>query len=178
MSLSADMSRIAEELHASYNSRISAVDALQAATSQQIAELHTQHQAMASAQRQQLQQSAEARRQAVTTLLHDLQVERAALSADQQRRLEAYTSNLRQTTNQRLAEQAAAHKAMSASQRQRLDAYTRDLQQRTDDSLARAHAVRQAIHNDHAAAHKAWQQFNDEMRRQRADHSRHATPHQ
>lgn len=170
MSLTQDMSRLADELRTTYDGRIASIDALHAATDKQLAELHAQHSTMAASQRQQLQKFAETLRRDVAHQLTDLKVERAALSADQRRTLEAYTSDLRKTTNQFLAEQAAARKAMRIRQGEQLDHYTTDLRQVTKECLAQATAARQAIHSDHAAAHETWRRFNGEMRQRRASH--------
>lgn len=178
MSLSEDMSHLAEALRTSYDSRLAAMEALQAETTKQLADLHAQHLAMATSQRQQLNQSAETLRRDVATMLHTLEVERATLAADQSRRLAAFTSELRTATDTQLAEQTAARKAMGASQRQQLDAYSLDLRQRTNAHLTRANEARQVIYNDHAAARQAWRRFNSEMQQRRAGHGKPSTPHQ
>jgi hypothetical protein len=178
MSLFEDMSHLAEELRQSYDSRIAAVNALNTATTRQLADLHTQHSALAERQRLQLADSAEMLRRDVAAMLHDMQVERATLAADQHRRLEAYATELRKTTDHQLAELAAARKAMGASQHQALAAFHLELQQRTNAALSNANADRQAIHNDHAAARQAWRRFNGEMQLRRSGHSQPAEPHQ
>jgi hypothetical protein len=177
MSLFEDMSHLAEELRQSYDDRVAAVNALNAATTRQLADIHAQHQAMAESQRQMLAQSAETLRRDVSTMLHDMQVERETLAADQHRRLEAYANELRKTTDHQLAELAAARKAMGASQHQSLTAFHLDLQQRTNAALSNANAERQAIHNDHAAARQAWRRFNSDMRQRRAGPGQPAESH-
>jgi ABC-type transporter Mla subunit MlaD len=168
MSLSEDMSHLAETLRQSYDGRVTAVAELQAATTQQLTDLHAQHSAMAASQRQQLNESAEKLRRDVATLLNDLKVERETMSAEQTRKLDAFTSELQQTTDKQLAEWAAARKAMNSEQRERLDAYSLELRQRTNAHLTLANEARQVIYNDHAAARQAWRRFNAEMRLRRA----------
>lgn len=168
MSHSADISHLAEELRASYDSRTRAIAALEAATAQQIAEMQAQHQAMATAQQQRLRQDANTRREAVNKLLHDMQAERTSATTAQHERLSAFARDLQQTTDQFLADQAAARKAMSASQQAELERYNKELQQRTTAALAEAATTRKTLHDDHAKAHETWAQFTQTMHQQRA----------
>jgi hypothetical protein len=178
VSHSDDMSRLARELREAYDSRTTAVSDLHAATGRQLAELHAQHDAMATAQRQELKQFAQLLQRDVANKQHDLEVERAALAADQRRRLEAYTHELHTAAERFFAERAAARNADRERQRQHLSASMAALKATTHTCLDAAHKARQALHTDHTEAQRVWREFETEMRQRRAAPKPTATPHQ
>jgi hypothetical protein len=163
-----DMSRLAREMRQAYDDRVAAVGALQASTGQQLAELHVQHSAMATAQRDELKQFAQLLQRDVANTQHDLQVEHAALAADQRRRLETYMHDLQATMDSFLADRATSRNAERERQRQHLSASMEALRTTTRTCLDEAYKARQVIHTDHAEARRAWREFEGEMRQRRA----------
>lgn len=175
MSHSDDMSRLARELREAYDGRVAAVGAMHAATGQQLANLHAQHSAMASAQRQELEQFAQLLQRDVANMQHDLQVERAAFAADQRRRLETYMHDLHATLDQFRSDRATTRNVERERQRQHLSASMEALRATTHSCLDEAHKARQALHTDHAEARRAWREFETEMQQRRAAHRQPAT---
>jgi predicted DNA-binding ribbon-helix-helix protein len=169
MSLSEDIAQLTKTLRAAHESRVADLGARRDAVDKQLAHLQAEHREKAATQRKELHHFAETLRRTVATLIRDLDVERARLNADQRQRLDTFTSNLRQDVANFLHERATERRAADASQRQSLDDFLNDLRKRTSSFLAEVHATRAALHADQSSAHQAWQQFNVEIGKSRAE---------
>jgi predicted flap endonuclease-1-like 5' DNA nuclease len=138
MSLSGDVRQLSQHLLKSHNTRLATVATIRAQTTQDLDEMRSARQSMASEQRRRLE---EYRRQLaehvtkmqdeVQTWRDDVQADLQSTSAQQRQRLEEGRSQLAKEGDAWLKGVQAARQSMAAQQRRRLDAQNTALRQKT-----------------------------------------------
>lgn len=101
--------------------------------------------------------------------LHTLHTTRATQSAAQQAQLHTFLDLLRADTSAEIDALHTAREAMGQAQAEQLELDMHTLTHTVESFLQDAGAARSRTAADQHAAHTAWQAFNEEMRRRRAD---------
>ncbi|MCJ7620605.1 MAG: hypothetical protein MUP64_10360 [Anaerolineae bacterium] len=153
MALPDEVRRLTGHFLEAYDDRTAAVAGIRLATTQELAEYHSAHQAMAEEQRQRLDEDQQE--------LDEQESARRAQAAEDARGRGEYVATLKSDTGAMLGEFQTAHQAMAEDQRQRLD-------EQQSARRAQAAEMRGALQADLSEARRVWTSFAKLMQNRRA----------